>query len=116
MMRCLMKVPALNVVHVCGTVTTRPAVLPFSDRPAGAIFDLFARTYERGRKTIPVRLTVVCWASLAEAVISQVREGDVVLITGSLHNHPASRGSLGLVASTVQFLTTEETKPSPRSE
>ena len=105
-MRCLMKVPALNVTHVCGTVTSLPTIIP-----SGAIFELSARTYERGRKAIPVRLTVICWAAVAEAVLAQVREGDVVLITGALHNHHAARGSLGLVASVVQFLTTEESKP-----
>jgi single-stranded DNA-binding protein len=112
MMRYLMKVPALNVTHVCGTVTALPTVLPSSDRPAGAIFELSAQTYERGRKTNPVRLKVVCWASLAEAALSQLREGDVVLVTGSLHNHHASRGPLGLVASVVQFLTTGTETPS----
>jgi hypothetical protein len=111
-----MKVPALNVVHVCGTVTTVPTAIPSAGRSAGAIFEVSTRTYERGRKTIPVRLTVVCFALLADAVLSQLREGDVVLITGSLHNHHASRGSLGLVASVVQFLTTEEAKPLPQSE
>jgi hypothetical protein len=102
-MRCLMKVPALNVTHVCGTVTSLPAVIP-----SGAIFELSARTYERGRKADPVHLTVVCRAPVAEAVLAQVREGDVVLITGALHNHHGARGSLGLVASVVQFLTTED--------
>jgi single-stranded DNA-binding protein len=108
-----MKIPALNVTHVCGTVTTLPTVLPSSDRPAGAIFELAARTYERGRKTSTVRLKVVCWASLAEAVLSQLCEGDVVLVTGSLQHQQATRGPLGLVASVVQFLTTKEAKPSP---
>lgn len=115
-MRCLMKVPALNVTHVCGTVTALPTVLPSSDRRVGAIFELAARTYERGRKTNPVRLIVLCWASLAESVLSQLREGDVVLVTGSLQHQQATRGPLGLVASVVQFLTTEEAKPSPKSE
>jgi single-stranded DNA-binding protein len=101
-----MKVPALNVTHVCGTVITHPAVIRSVGKSSGAIFELSAQTYEPGRKAIPVRLMVVCWASVAEAVLAQVREGDVVLITGALHNHHAGRGSLGLVASVVQFLTT----------
>lgn len=111
-MRCLMKVPALNVTHVCGTVITPPAVIPSAGRSFGATFELSARTYEPGRKAIPVRLTVVCWASVAEAVLAQVREGDVVLITGALHNHHAARGSLELVASVVQFLATGDVTPS----
>lgn len=110
MMRCLMKVPALNVAHVCGTVTTLPAVFASVGRQSGAIFELSARTYERGRKTVAIRLTVVCFASVAEAVLSHLREGDVVLITGSLQHHQSSRGPLGLVASAVQFLTTGEVK------
>jgi hypothetical protein len=108
-----MKVPALNVTHVCGTVATLPAVIASAGRSAGATFELDARTYEPGRKAIPVRLSVICWASVAEAVLSEVREGDVVLITGALRNHQAARGSLRLVASVVQFLTTGDAMPSP---
>lgn len=112
MMRCLMKVPALNVTHVCGTVISPPTALPSSNRPAGAIFELSTRTYERGRKAVAVRLTVVCLAALAEAVTAHVREGDVVLIMGSLQNHQSRPGSLCLVASVVQFLTPQDVSPS----
>jgi single-stranded DNA-binding protein len=110
-MRYLMKVPALNVAHVCGTVTSVPAALPMSNKPAGAIFELSARTYERGRRTISVQVTVVCWAAVAEAVLARVRKGDVVLITGALQNHHSDRSSLSVVASAVQFLTAEEITP-----
>lgn len=110
-MRYLMKVPALNVTHVCGTVVSMPVCLPPSNRPAGAIFELSARTYERGRKTVSVQVTVVCWAAVAEAVLARVREGDIVLITGALQNHRSDHSSLSVVASVVQFLTAEEVAP-----
>jgi single-stranded DNA-binding protein len=106
-----MKIPALNVAHVCGTVTMPPTALPASDRSGGAIFELATRTYERGRKTLIVSLTVVCWGTLADSVLARVREHDVVLITGSLQNHRSSRNTLELVASVVQFLTSDDVKP-----
>lgn len=102
-----MKIPALNVVHVCGIVIRAPYGLPSGKRTAGAIFDLSARTYQRGKKGAAVRLTIVCWMPLAETVLARVREGDVLLITGALHNHPSSPSSLQVEASVIQFLTTE---------
>ncbi len=105
--RRMMKIPALNVVHVCGTVVSAPYGLSSGERTAGALFDLSARTYERGKKATAVRLTIVCWTALAEAVLARVHAGDVVLITGALQNHQSSRGSLQVTASVIQFLTTE---------
>ena|SRR4028118_62083 len=107
MIRYLMKVPALNVTHVCGTVTTTPTTL-HAAKTANAIFELSARTYERGRKNISVRIKVVCWGAIAEAVIAKVRQGDVVLVNGSLQNHK-DQESLSLVAAVVQFLTVDTT-------
>jgi single-stranded DNA-binding protein len=108
------KVPALNVVHVCGTVATNPHQFTQGDRLTGARFDLIARSYERGKKPIPVRFSVVCWATLAEATLSRVREGDVVLVTGALHNYQSRHGSLQVVAAAVQFLTVKEATASDR--
>jgi single-stranded DNA-binding protein len=112
-MKYLVKVPALNVVHVCGTVTTPPSPLGSTERPTGAIFEISARTYERGKKTVVSELTVICWANLAETVVAQVRVGDVVLITGSLQNHYSDRNAPRIVASVVQFLTSQT---APESE
>jgi Single-stranded DNA-binding protein len=112
--RRLLKIPALNVVHVCGTVVSAPHGLSAGERPAGALFDLSARTYDRGKKATTVRLSIVCWTTLAETVLARVHEGDVVLITGALQNHQSSRGSLQVTASVIQFLTTETTGSSQR--
>jgi single-stranded DNA-binding protein len=108
--RRIMKIPALNVVHVCGTVVSAPHGLSAAERATGALFELSARTYERGKKPTAVRFTVVCWTTLAETVLERVREGDVVLITGSLQNHPSSRGSLQVTAAVIQFLTIDASR------
>lgn len=63
---------------------------------------------------VPVRLRVICWAAVAEGVMSHLREGDVVLITGSLQNHRPDPTSIVLVASVVQFLTSDDAANKPQ--
>lgn len=106
--RRLLKIPSLNVVHVCGTVANSPTSIPSGATPVGALFDLTVRTYERGKRSTAVRFTVVCRGGLAGTILSRIHRGDVVLVTGALHNHPAATSSLQVTASAVQFLSADD--------
>ena len=104
--RRLMKVPALNVVHVCGVVTVAPRALSAENQPTGTLFEISARTYERGRKATLTDIVVVCWGQLAEATVDRLGVGDIVLIAGALHNrHRQLSQPLQVIASAIQFLT-----------
>lgn len=102
-----MRIPALNVVHICGVVAHDPRLLAGDERISAAAFDVTARTYRAGRKTKTVALSVHCFGELADAVRSRLRAGAVVLVTGSLQNQ---RGAavLHVTASAVQFLTSQD--------
>jgi hypothetical protein len=103
--RRVMKVPALNVVHVCGTVATTPRALRNTTCSPHAAFTLHVRAYERSKRATFVRVDVFCSLDVAAKVLSHLREGDVVLVTGALQNHPAAPETLQISASIVQFLT-----------
>lgn len=100
----LLKIPALNVVHVCGVVTGTPRG---QTDITEAVFDLAVRSYRPGKKSLTGLVTVHCHGPLADAVRAHINGGDVVLITGSLHRsqHDAA---LRITASIVQFLSNHD--------
>jgi single-stranded DNA-binding protein len=94
----MMKIPALNTVHLCGVVLN----LDVTDR-AAAIFDIAVSSYRPGRRRSNAVVAVRCFGDLATAVSTHLQQHDVVIVTGSLQND--QHQTLGVVASVVQFLT-----------
>jgi len=97
----LLKIPALNVVHLCGVVPAQPRS---ACSESAAVFDLVVRTYRPGKKSSTALVTVHCYGSLADTVRARIRADTVLFVTGSLQrSHPEA--ILHITASVVQFLS-----------
>lgn len=101
-----MKVPALNTVQLCGSVSALPRQI--GGNSPGAVFELTAKAYQPGRKAKTASVRVVCWGITATAVLQRVRQNDVVLIAGALENYSRDPRLLQVEASVVQFLTADD--------
>lgn len=99
----LIKLPALNVVHLCGTIESEPrSTSPRVETPY-AVFDLRVRAYRASKKAKVTVVSVLCIGDLATLVLSRLHTGTVVLLTGSLQNQSSAK-TLHVTASTLQVL------------
>ncbi len=104
---------SFNLCTFIGNVGPAPELKTASDGSRYIRFRLAVETeFRKDATSSPMRLSVVAWRNLAEAVAKVVRKGSLVLVSGKLSmrsytdKEETQRTSVEIIAQTVQVLPT----------